>query len=343
MISAFVAIVLSCLLTADAFGLVSSNSFSNRVHLSSPAVNKEIHSEFCRSTTLCRASKPQDAEIVTSSYRKDLTRTFGMVAAAAGFSALIAVFKNPTSAIEFCSGYVLELCLSVDNLFVFLVLFDYFNVKKQEQEIVLKYGIIGAVILRGLFIFAGSAALHQFHQVLLLFAVVLFYSSFKIIFKVEDDDEEEDLSENAVVKLSKRFIKTTDSFDGSKFFTQVDGVAMATPLLLCLICVELSDVVFAFDSVPAIFGVTEDPFIVYSSNLFAIAGLRSLYNVLSQAVEQLQYLEKAVGIVLGFIATKMTFQTFNIELFNAVESLAVVIGILGIGVGASLWANKTEE
>ncbi len=274
-------------------------------------------------------------------YSKDVKRTIGWVAAAMGFAGIIGATKGITPAIEFVSGYALEQSLSVDNLFVFLILFDYFKVEKVNQEKVLGYGLWGAVILRGLFIGIGSVALSKFHQIMIVFALVLYYSSYKILF-ADEGDEEEDLENNAVINFAKKYIKTTNKSDGDNFFTVIDGVKFATPLLLCLVCVELSDIVFAFDSVPAIFGVTQDPFIVFTSNIFAIAGLRSLFSVLSNAVTQLEYLEKAVGLILAVIAVKLTGETFNIELLTPLQSLAVVLSLLGGGIGLSLM-NKSEE
>ena len=306
----------------------------NRAELSQSS--KRIHPK----TDLRLAGARNDGVKVSTNslYSSDLKRTVGWVAAAAAFSVGIAATMGTSAAIEFCSGYVLEQCLSVDNLFVFLVLFDYFAVRdKAVQEKVLGYGIWGAIILRGLFIGIGAVALEQFHQVLFVFALILGFSSFKILSSGDGtDDEDEDVESNPVVNLASRFLKTAEDFDGDKFFTVRDGVRLATPLLLCLVCVELSDVIFAFDSVPAVFGVTQDPFIVYTSNIFAISGLRSLYGVLSQAVADLKYLEKAVGIVLAVISLKLGAETFNIELLNPLESLVVVIGILGTGVFLSL-------
>jgi len=298
--------------------------------------------------TLRHASSKGDpvtaSSVSSSSYSDDLKRTLGWVGAAAIFSVGIAATLGTQSAIEFCSGYVLEQCLSVDNLFVFLVLFDYFSVRDKEmQEKILGYGIWGAVILRGLFVGLGAVALQQFHQVLILFAVVLGYSSFKILAAGDGEEEEEDLESNAVVKFAKSFLRTSPNFDGDKFFTTVDGIKLATPLFLCLVCVELSDVVFAFDSVPAVFGVTQNPFVVYTSNIFAIAGLRSLFGVLSKAIADLKYLEKAVGVVLAVIAAKLGFEVVDIELLSPLQSLVVVIGILGAGVALSLREAQEKE
>eukprot|EP01038_Epipyxis_sp_PR26KG_P013196 gene13196-17683_t len=277
----------------------------------------------------------------TNQYSSDLLQTFTWVMSAIVFASGIALFKDTTSAIEFISGYVLEQSLSVDNLFVFLILFDYFKIQGRNQTKILSYGIWGAIILRGLFIGIGAVALKQFHQVLLIFAAILFYSSFQIVLGSEEE-EEEDFSNNKIILFAKKYLKSTDIFDGDRFWTTINGIKYATPMLLCLICVEFSDVVFAFDSIPAVFGVTEDPFIVFTSNIFAIGGLRSLYGVLSKAVSELKYLEKAVGIVLGVIATKITAEVFGFDLLSPFQSLIVVIGILSTGIIASL-INKDNR
>lgn len=303
------------------------------------------------STKLSMSSSEEIQPGTNSKYAEDIKKTLLWVGAAAVFGIGLTATQGTSAGIEFVSGYVLEQCLSVDNLFVFLLLFDYFKIAKEYQEKILNYGIYGALILRGIFVGLGAVALQQFHQVLLLFAGVLFFSSYKILFKGDGDGEEEDLSKNAVVKFAKSNFKTTDQLDGDKFFIEapVEGgqvgqmVRLATPLFLCLVCIELSDVVFAFDSVPAIFGVTANPFIVYTSNIFAIAGLRALYGVLSEAVQELEYLEKAVGLVLAVVAAKMTFSTFDIELFTPVQSLLVVLGILAGGVGLSLNSEKDAQ
>jgi TerC family integral membrane protein len=278
-----------------------------------------------------------------STYAEDVKRTLGWVGAAAAFSVGIALTQGTQEAIEFCSGYVLEYCLSVDNLFVFLVLFDYFNVKESSmRDKVLGYGIWGAVILRGLFVGAGAAALQQSSKIYLLFAAVLAFSSFKILFASGDEEEDENLDNNTIVNLTKSVFKTTSNFDGDNFFTKENGINVATPLLLCLVCVELSDVVFAFDSVPAVFGVTNSPFVVFSSNMFAIAGLRSLFGVLSQAVADLEYLEKSVGAVLAVISLKLGAEAFDVTLLSPLQSLVCVLTILGFGIAASL-AKDTKD
>ena len=260
------------------------------------------------------------AEAIDNNFSKDIRNTLGWVAAAGVFAAGVGINKGVDSAIEFVSGYALEQSLSIDNLFVFLVLFDYFKVDREKQSKVLTYGILGAIILRAVFIGFGGIAIQNFHQVLAIFAAVLLYSSYKMLF-MEDSDEDEvgnficsmeflnlsrifqkirSLSSIRKPSISPINLMETSEFtvpihyfsDFYRFFTVENGRRLATPLLLCLVCVELSDIVFAFDSVPAIFGVTEDPFIVYTSNIFAISGLRSLFGVLSEGIDNLKYLDK---------------------------------------------------
>ena len=277
-------------------------------------------------------------------YKSDLIKTGAWVAAASGFAAAISYTMGNGPAIEFAAGYLLEESLSIDNLFIFLLLFDYFKVSRSAELKILEYGILGAVVLRGAFIWAGALAIENFHQIVILFGVILFGASYKILFSSDDDEnDEEDLSQNSVVLFAKKFLKSTDQFDGDKFFTVENGQRVATPLLLCLVCIELSDIIFAFDSVPAIYGVTSDPFIVYTSNVFAICSLRSLYGILSGAVSQLKYLEKAVGVILAVIGAKLTFAAFDIEILDPMESLMVVLALLGSGVGLSLREIEKEK
>lgn len=192
-------------------------------------------------------------------YKSAITKTLAWVAASAAFGTGLFFLSSPQTSEEFFAGYLLEQSLSVDNLLVFLLLFEYFKVPKAYQNRVLNWGIIGAIVMRAIMIGAGAVALQQFHAVLLVFAAILIYSSGKVLLGAgeDDDDEEEDLSQNAIVQFSNKLIASTDQFDGDRFFTFVDGVKMATPMLLCMVAVEFSDVVFAVDSIPAVFGVTE--------------------------------------------------------------------------------------
>jgi TerC family integral membrane protein len=191
-------------------------------------------------------------------YESAIQRTIYWVAAAGLFGAgLVAVFGSQTGE-EFFAGYLLEQSLSIDNLLVFLLLFEYFKIPLECQDRVLNWGILGAIVMRAVMIGAGAVALQQFHAVLLGFAAILIYSSAKVLLKDSNsEEEEEDLSQNQIVQFSNKMIASTDKFDGDRFFTMIDGVRTATPLLLCMVAVEISDVVFAVDSIPAVFGVTE--------------------------------------------------------------------------------------
>jgi len=285
-----------------------------------------------------------DEEQEASVYKTAIRRTLYWVGAAIGYGFLLMFVAGPEVSGEFYAGYLLEQSLSIDNLLVFLLLFEYFKVPLEFQNRVLNWGIIGSIIMRATMIGAGAVALREVREVLLVFASILLFSSYKVI--VGDEDEEDgDLSENAIVKFSNNLFSSTDQFDGDKFFTEIDGIRKATPMLLCMIAVEISDVVFAVDSIPAIFGVTEDALVVFSSNMFAIMGLRSLYIILSKAASELKYLEKAVAVVLGFIGAKLIAEYFGFNISTEV-SLGVVVTMLGGGVAASVLdkdESSTEE
>jgi len=189
-------------------------------------------------------------------YKTAIRRTLYWVGAAIGYGFLLIFFAGPETSGEFYAGYLLEQSLSVDNLLVFLLLFEYFKVPLEYQNRVLNWGILGSIVMRATMIGVGAVALREIREVLLIFAGILLYSSYQVVVG-DDDDDDEDLSENAIVKFANNLFSSTDKFDGDKFFTEIDGIRMATPMLLCMIAVEISDVVFAVDSIPAIFGVTE--------------------------------------------------------------------------------------
>ncbi|XP_002276398.1 thylakoid membrane protein TERC, chloroplastic isoform X1 [Vitis vinifera] len=233
---------------------------------------------------------------------------------------------------EFFAGYLLEQSLSVDNLFVFVLIFKYFQVPTMYQGRVLSYGIAGAIIFRLSLILLGTATLQRFEAVNLLFAAILLFSSFKLF---AADEDETDLSNNFVVKTCQKFIPVTANYDGNLFVTIQDGVWKATPLLLTVVVIELSDIAFAVDSIPAVFGVTRDPFIVFTSNLFAILGLRSLYTLISESMSELEYLQPSIGVVLGFIGCKMISDFFGFHV-STEASLGFVATSLGAGVLLSL-------
>jgi tellurite resistance protein TerC len=281
------------------------------------------------------------------------------LAFAFGIFAMLDHARSREAAMEFLAGYLIEYSLSIDNLFVFLLLFSAFKVPQQYQHRVLFWGIFGAVLLRAIFIFAGTALLQQFHFLIYVFGAFLIFTGIKLVIP-GGTDEDDDVSDNKVVVFAKRFIRVHDHYDGHNFFTMHNGVRLATPLFLVLVCVELSDVVFALDSIPAVFGVTLDPFIVYTSNIFAILGLRSLFFLLSGALWGLRFLKPALGLVLTFVGVKMTLGLIangleraglqavvallpQITTPHGMEpgvptpvSLAVVGGLLAFGVGASL-------
>lgn len=276
-------------------------------------------------------------------YNSAIKRTLAWVAAAGAFGSGLYLIVGPTTAEEFFAGYLLEQSLSIDNLLVFLLLFDYFKVPLSSQDRVLNFGIYGAFVMRAIMIGLGSVALYEFHGVLLVFAGILLYSSATVLLGDGDDDEEdEDMGENAIVQLSKNLFDSSEKFDGDRFFTIEDGVKRATPLLICMVAVEISDVVFAVDSIPAVFGVTENPLVVFTSNMFAIMGLRSLYTILSKAASDLEYLEPAVAIVLGFVGAKLIGEYFGLQI-PTIASLGVVVTMLSGGVGASLYKKGLVE
>lgn len=215
--------------------------------------------------------------------------------------------RGGENALEFVTGYLIEWSLSVDNLFVFLVIFSYFAVPAMYQHRVLFWGILGALVLRALFIATGTALLSKFHWMIYVFGVFLVFTGIKLLFA---GDEKIEPGKNPAVRLVRRFIKITPSFEGQRFFVRKDGKLWATPLLLVLVVVETTDVVFAVDSILAIFAITLDPFIVYTSNVFAILGLRALFFLFAGVMGMFRYLKVGLSFVLCFVGVKMTIVDF---------------------------------
>lgn len=234
--------------------------------------------------------------------------------------------------LEFFTGYILEKSLAVDNIFVFLMIFGYFKVAPQYQHRVLLYGVFGAIILRAVMIFIGAALVQQFEWILYLFGAFLLYTGIRMM--KPESDEDEDLSQNKLLAWLKKIIPVSNRFDGEKFFTLENGRRIATPLLLVLIMVELSDVVFAVDSIPAVFAVTTDPFIVLTSNIFAILGLRAMYFLLADVADRFVFLKYGLAFVLSFIGVKMLIMHW-IHIPISI-SLSVVFGALGASILTSL-------
>lgn len=242
------------------------------------------------------------------------------------------VYTNGEAALAFFTGYLIEKSLSVDNIFVFVLIFTYFAVPALYQHRVLFWGILGALLMRGILIAVGAALLKEFHWIIYVFGAFLIFTGIKMAFH---RNEEMHPDQNPLVRLLRRLMPVTAEYEGDKFFVRRAGVLMATPLLLVLLVVESTDLVFAVDSIPAIFAVTNDPFIIYTSNVFAILGLRSLYFILAGMIEQFHYLKLGLSVVLAFVGTKMVL--VDIYKIPIGLSLVVIAGILTIAVVASLW------
>jgi tellurite resistance protein TerC len=235
------------------------------------------------------------------------------------------------AAAQFLMGYLLEKSLSLDNIFVIAMVFSYFRVPLAIQHRVLFWGILGAVVLRGVMIALGVALINRFEWVTYLFGAFLFYSATRMLMLRHENLEP---GENPLVKLARRWLPVTDQYHGHQFLVKVDGKLMATPLLLALLLVESSDVMFAVDSIPAVFAVTRDPFIIFTSNVFAILGLRSLYFVLATYMEKFRYLKHSLVFILAYVGVKMVIS--NHYHIPDGASMAIIVGILLVGIVASI-------
>jgi tellurite resistance protein TerC len=247
-------------------------------------------------------------------------------------------FRGGEKALEFLTGYVIEWSLSVDNLFVFLVIFSYFAVPAVYQHRVLFWGILGALVLRATFIATGTALLANFHWMIYVFGGFLIFTGIKLLFAGEEKIEPE---KNPAVLLVRRFMKVTPDYQGQRFFIRQHGKLWATPLFLVLVVVETTDVIFAVDSIPAIFAITLDPFIVYTSNVFAILGLRALFFLLAGVMEMFHYLRVGLSFVLCFVGAKMLIVDFYKIPIGV--SLGVVGGILLLSILASMLRQWKEQ
>ena len=237
---------------------------------------------------------------------------------------------NKQLSLEYITGYLIELSLSIDNVFVMIMIFLSFGVEKQYYHRVLFYGILGAIVLRFIFIFAAGALIQKFHWLLLVFGAFLIYSGVKM-FIDRNKNESIDVENHPVVKFLAKRNLSTSAFDGHNFFTKVDGRWLCTPLFVVLMIIEFSDIIFAFDSIPAIFSVTEDPHIVFFSNIFAILGLRSMFFMLESIMDKFAYLRIGLSVLLTFIGVKMFLPYFGIEV-GIVFSLVVILSILTLSV-----------
>jgi len=255
------------------------------------------------------------------------------------FNAGIYIFEGQHKALEFLGGYMIELSLSVDNLFLFLILFTSFGIKPQYQRRVLNYGIMGAIVLRLVFILLGITIINKIHWILYVFGIILIISGAKMMFSSEEAGDHKD---SKVLKVLGKILPVTDTLHEEKFFVRQNHILHATPLFAILVLIEFSDILFAIDSIPAIFSISTDPFIVYTSNIFAILGLRSLYFVLAAMQEKFKYVKYGVALILMFTGVKLGILFFHIEI-TIVYSLVTIFTILLGSVIVSVLVNKHQE
>ncbi len=234
--------------------------------------------------------------------------------------------------LEFLTGYLVEIALSIDNVFVFALVFQYFRVPPKYQHRVLFWGILGALVMRAILIFAGIALIERFHWVIYIFAVILIYGGVKMI---RHDTEDTDPTKNPVLKLFRRLVPVTSEMHGQSFFVRENGRLMATPLCVVLVAIETTDLIFAVDSIPAVLAVTRDAFIVFTSNVFAILGLRAMYFALAGILKLFRFLHYGLSAILVFIGVKMLLSDTPYAI-ETVQSLVVVVSLLVVSVSASL-------
>ena len=269
------------------------------------------------------------------SMRAAALRSFIWVAASLAFNVLIWKWRGADDGLDFLTAYVIEYSLSVDNIFVFVLIFTYFRVPPRSQHRVLVWGILGALAMRGIIIWLGVALIERFHFVLYVFGAFLLLTGLRMLF---DRDAKLDFEKNFFMRLCRKMLPLTQEFHGRRFIIRLDGRVMFTPLLLVLILVDVMDLIFAVDSIPAVFAITTDQFIVYTSNICAILGLRSLYFMLARMMDRFIYLKTGLAIVLGFVGLKMIFVR-QVFIPNWI-SLIVIVAILTITITVSMLATK---
>ena len=253
------------------------------------------------------------------------------------FNAVVWRVKGPQHGLDFLTGYLIEYSLSMDNIFVFVLIFTHFRVPPRAQHRVLVWGIIGALIMRGTMILFGIALVRRFHFVLYIFGLFLLITAARMLFSKYPAD---DFRETRVMRFCRRILPITQEFHNQDFKVRVDGRWMLTPLALTMIVIEITDLAFAVDSIPAIFAITQDPFIVYTSNICAILGLRSLYFLLAGLMNRFIYLRTGLALVLGFVGLKMI--TAEYLPFPRVVSLGIIVLILGVTIALSMWKTNNN-
>jgi tellurite resistance protein TerC len=272
-------------------------------------------------------------------YREAAIWSAVWVALASVFAAIVFYYQGSSRGLEFVTGYLIELSLSVDNLFVFLLIFSYFKVPSKYQHRVLFWGVLGALVMRLTMIFVGATLINRFHWIIYIFGAFLVYTGIKMFRQQDNDFQPED---NALVRFLTRVMPMTRTYDEKHFFTKVNGRRMGTLLLLVLVIVEVADLVFAVDSIPAIFAITTNAFIVYTSNVFAILGLRSMYFLLAGVVEKFHYLKIGLAIVLTFIGAKMLIVAVHINIPIWISLVFVAVVLLSSVVASLVWAKHAD-
>jgi tellurite resistance protein TerC len=273
------------------------------------------------------------------STREALTWTVVWISLAVVFGLGVLLLRGPETAIAFATGYVIEYSLSVDNVFVFSLIFASFAVPRALQHRVLFWGVVGALVMRLAMITLGAAVIERASWVLLIFGAFLVFTGIRML--TARTDHAPDPSRNVLVRLARRRLRVTDAFEGQAFFVRTAPGRAVTPLFLALVAVEASDLVFAVDSIPAIFAITTDPFVVFTSNAFAILGLRSLYFLLADAAERFRHLKTGLALVLSFVGLKLLLG--DVLHLPSLVSLAVVVAILGAAVVASLLHDRRDR
>ena len=262
-------------------------------------------------------------------------RTALWVLVSLGFNALVWRIKGPQHGLDFLTGYLIEYSMSMDNVFVFVLIFAHFGVPARAQHRVLVWGIVGALLMRGTMILCGIALVERFHFVLYLFGVFLLFTALRMLFAKHPP---RDFAEGWIIRMCRRIFPITREFHGEDFKVRIDGRSMLTPLALTMIVIEVTDLIFAVDSIPAIFAITRDPFIVYTSNICAILGLRSLYFLLAGLMKRFIYLRTGLAFVLGFVGIKMILAD-HFHLPTGI-SLVVIVVILAVTISASMIVTR---
>ncbi|WP_068276405.1 TerC family protein [Aldersonia kunmingensis] len=276
---------------------------------------------------------------------------------AVAFGGFVMLKWGSTYGSEYYAGYITELALSMDNLFVFIIIMSTFAVPRQYQQKVLLIGIVMALVMRGIFIAVGAAAINAYAWVFYIFGAFLIYTAIKLFKDHGHEEEIEEERESRIIALAKRFLPTTDEYDGDKLTTKIDGKRVVTPLLLTLVAIGFTDLLFALDSIPAIYGLTKEPYIVFTANAFALMGLRQLYFLIGGLLERLVYLSYGLSVILAFIGVKLVLHALHentLPFINGGEhvsvpevstamSLGVIIGVLIITTVASLWKTRNQS